>query len=74
MSKPGKQFLIRRYVFAAVQDAFDEYGIEFARPKLNVTVEDGDEDDEPEAARPKTRAGAAAGAAGKVAVQQAAGK
>ncbi|MGI9464800.1 MAG: mechanosensitive ion channel family protein [Aestuariivirgaceae bacterium] len=67
MSKPGKQFLIRRYAFAAVQDAFAEHGIEFARPKLDVTVEDGDEPEEPEGARAKTRAAAASGGASKVA-------
>ena len=75
MSKPGKQFLIRRYAFAAVQDAFEEHGIEFARPRLNVTVEDEEDDDEsdnaPKSARAKDRAdAAAAAAAGKVAVQE----
>ena len=73
MSKPGKQFLIRRYAFAAVQDAFEEFDIEFARPRLNVTVED-DDDDSPEAKKTaqKTKNAAAAGAAGKVAAQEAA--
>jgi len=65
MSKPGKQFLIRRYAFAAVQDAFEEFGIEFARPRLNVTVED--DESEPKATRANA---AAAGAAAKVAVQE----
>ena len=73
MSKPGKQFLIRRYAFAAVQDAFEQHGIEFARPKLDVTVEDGDDDETDETSksvRSKTRiAGASAGAAGSVAAQ-----
>ncbi len=67
MSKPGKQFLIRRYAFAAVQDAFEEHGIEFARPKLDVTVEDGDDDELPESAKAQKRSAAASGAAGKVA-------
>ncbi len=36
MSKPGKQFVIRRFAFAAVQKAFKENGIEFALPKIDV--------------------------------------
>ena len=69
MSKPGRQFLIRRYAFAAVQDAFEEYGIEFSRPRLHVTVDDLDSEDaeDLEGAKAGRRAGAAAGAAGKVA-------
>jgi len=39
-SKPGKQFLIRRHAFRAVQKAFEENGIEFARPIVSVAVED----------------------------------
>jgi small-conductance mechanosensitive channel len=38
MSKPGKQFLIRRYAYAAVQKAFAEHGIQFARPEVRVSV------------------------------------
>jgi small-conductance mechanosensitive channel len=39
MSKPGKQYIIRRYAFAAVQQAFEQNGIAFATPKIEVTVE-----------------------------------
>ena len=39
MSKPGKQFYIRRFAFQAMQDAFEEEGIPFARPKVRVEVE-----------------------------------
>jgi len=40
MSKPGKQFLIRRYAFQAMQDAFEENGIPFARPRVRVVIDD----------------------------------
>lgn len=46
MSKPGKQFMIRRYAFAAVQKAFEENGIEFAMPKIGVTFQDAEEEHE----------------------------
>jgi len=39
MSKPGKQFYIRRFAFQAMQDAFEAEGIPFARPKVRVEVE-----------------------------------
>jgi small-conductance mechanosensitive channel len=57
MSKPGKQFVIRRYAFAAVQKAFAEHGIEFATPKVEVSVEDDAQDAD---RRPHGKAGAAA--------------
>jgi len=37
MSKPGKQFVIRRHAFATVQRVFEENGIQFARPTINVS-------------------------------------
>ncbi|MEO9685776.1 MAG: mechanosensitive ion channel family protein [Tateyamaria sp.] len=43
MSKPGKQFVIRRYAFQAMQDAFEENGIPFSRPRVRVVI-DGDND------------------------------
>jgi small-conductance mechanosensitive channel len=58
MSKPGKQFVIRRYAFAAVQKAFAENGIEFATPKVEVTM---DEDGEDSDADTRRVGGAAAG-------------
>ncbi len=39
MCKPGKQFVIRRYAFQAMQDAFEEEGIPFAKPQVRVIVE-----------------------------------
>ncbi|MBV6633956.1 MAG: mechanosensitive ion channel family protein [Alphaproteobacteria bacterium] len=38
MSKPGKQFLIKREVYVRVQKAFEENGIEFARRSVIVQV------------------------------------
>ncbi len=40
MSKPGKQFVIRRYAFQAMQDAFEENGIPFSRPRVRVSIDD----------------------------------
>ncbi|MEM9030511.1 MAG: mechanosensitive ion channel family protein [Pseudomonadota bacterium] len=39
MSKPGRQFVIRRYAYAAVQKAFAENGIQFSRPEVKVAVD-----------------------------------
>lgn len=44
MSKPGRQFVIRRYAYMAVQKAFAENGIEFARPEIKVVTDDDDEE------------------------------
>lgn len=41
MCKPGKQFLIRRHAYAAVQKAFADNGISFARPEVRVSVDKG---------------------------------
>ena len=60
MSKPGKQFMIRKEAYIQVQNAFAENGIEFARPEVHVVL---DEDDD---ASDKEKA-AAAGAAAKTA-------
>jgi len=57
MSKPGKQFMIRRHAYLAVQQAFAENGIEFAKPEVRVIVGDDDEDSEKQA---EYAAGAAA--------------
>ncbi len=38
MSKPGKQFLIRRHAYIAVQKAFAENNIQFARPEVRVSM------------------------------------
>ncbi len=62
MSKPGRQWTIRRYAFQALQEAFEENGIPWARPQIRVQV-DGIEANAPEA----RQAAQAAGAAGFVA-------
>ena len=49
MSKPGKQFLIRRHAYQAVQKAFADNGIEFAKPEVRVVVGDEDEGDDEKA-------------------------
>lgn len=55
MSKPGKQFVIRRYAFQAMQDAFEENGIPFSRPRIRVVIDESGTDD----AAAKAGAGAA---------------
>ena len=42
-AKPGKQFLIRREAFSAVQKAFAENDIPFARKQVLVQVPETDE-------------------------------
>ncbi|MGI9502559.1 MAG: mechanosensitive ion channel family protein [Geminicoccaceae bacterium] len=54
MSKPGRQFIIRRHAYRAVQEAFAEAGIEFGTPEVRVVV---DEDEEDETGRSKGRSG-----------------
>ena len=44
MSKPGKQFVIRRYAFQAMQDAFEENNIPFSRPRIRVVVDNAETD------------------------------
>ena len=44
MSKPGRQFIIRRHAYRAVQEAFAAAGIDFATPEVRVVVDDEDED------------------------------
>ncbi len=68
MSKPGTQFTIRRYAFQAMQDAFEEHGIPFARPRVRVVVDDEGEAPLPAEGR-EAIAGAAASITGKTAAQ-----
>ena len=49
MTKPGEQFVIRRKAFARIKQLFDENGIKFAFP--TVQVAGGDEGGGPAAAR-----------------------
>ncbi|HSS65090.1 MAG TPA: mechanosensitive ion channel family protein, partial [Gammaproteobacteria bacterium] len=65
MSKPGKQYVIRRYAFAAVQKAFKDHGIEFATPKVEVIFDEDENKSrektgEPSRDREKAISGAAA--------------
>ncbi|MEM7463613.1 MAG: mechanosensitive ion channel domain-containing protein [Pseudomonadota bacterium] len=46
MTKPGAQWVIRKEVYARVQKAFEENGIQFARKEVRVHIPDLDEDDE----------------------------
>lgn len=48
MTRPGEQFVIRRRAFALIKKAFDENGIKFAFPTVQVAGHDGVE---PAAAR-----------------------
>ena len=48
MTRPGEQFVIRRKAYAMLKKAFDENGIRFALPTVQVT---GREKAEPAAAR-----------------------
>jgi small-conductance mechanosensitive channel len=47
-TKPGEQFVIRRKAFAGIKQAFDENGIQFATPTVQVS---GGEEVAPAAAR-----------------------
>ncbi len=46
MAKPGKQWVIRKDIYARVQKAFAENGIQFARREVRVVIPDQDEADE----------------------------
>ena len=53
MSKPGKQFLIRRHAYNAMQQALADAGIDFARPEVRVSVnQDEDRSGKPKDAPP----------------------
>ncbi len=56
-AKPGRQFVIRKEAFVAIQKAFEENGIEFAKPVMRVSIE---EDEDTLSADSKSAAGAAA--------------
>lgn len=64
MAKPGRQFMIRKEAYIAVQEAFQQHGIEFARPEIKVTVEDDHDDEVPDSGRKVAQT--AAGAAGRI--------
>jgi small-conductance mechanosensitive channel len=58
MSKPGRQWVIRRYAFQALQEAFEENDIPWARPEIKVRI-DGVEEEDPEAHEKAAGGGAA---------------
>jgi small-conductance mechanosensitive channel len=68
MSKPGRQWVIRRYAFQALQQAFEDNGIPWARPEIKVRITEIDQDDE--SAETKAGAGGAAYAESERAAQQ----
>jgi small-conductance mechanosensitive channel len=43
MSKPGRQWTIRRYAFQALQETFEDNGIPWARPEIKVRMAGLDE-------------------------------
>ena len=59
MSKPGRQWMIRRYAFQALQEAFEENGIPWARPEIKVRLGDVEQEDR----EPEDREAVAAGGA-----------
>ncbi len=42
MAKPGRQWTLRKEIYARVQQAFDEAGLQFARKEVRVKIEGGD--------------------------------
>ena len=60
MSKPGKQFLIRRHAYAAMQKALAENGIAFAKPEVRVSIDKPGRADDEALAEALEPAGAAA--------------
>jgi len=72
MTKPGKQFELRKVVYAGLQDLFEQNGIKFAHKQVTVRVE-GDGATAPQAALPSPEAAKAAAlaAAGGAAVAMA---
>ncbi len=61
-AKPGKQFELRKVIYAGLRDLFDKNGIKFAHRQVTVRVAGADDDDENGAVSPEV-AKAAAGAA-----------
>ena len=60
MCKPGRQFLIRRFAYAAVKKAFADHGIQFARPEVRVSMSDSKRTETEEDNGPSLALGAAA--------------
>jgi hypothetical protein len=64
MTKPGRQFVIRRAIFQAVQQAFAQAGIRFADRRVTVHVPGAEEMDPGERAAAEKAAASAVAAAG----------
>ncbi|GAA0773074.1 mechanosensitive ion channel family protein [Roseibium denhamense] len=62
-TKPGKQFELRKVVYAGLRDLFEKNGIKFAHRQVTVRVAGSDGDDDDQAPGAAARAAAAAGAA-----------
>ncbi len=60
MVKPGKQFMIRKEIFARVQKDFDANGIQFARKEVRVKLDGGNQNGAELSEADKTTIGAAA--------------
>ena len=67
MSKPGRQFMIRKEAYILVQAAFEEHGIDFAKPEVRVVVGDDDDDRNENDSEKSVATVAAAGAAARIA-------
>jgi len=61
-AKPGKQFLIKREAYQAVQKAFAENGIEFARKQVMVQIPEGNDATPEESKKIEQAAASALGA------------
>ncbi|MEM7426095.1 MAG: mechanosensitive ion channel family protein [Pseudomonadota bacterium] len=57
MTKPGDQFMTRKFVYARIQEIFEENDIKFAHRQVTVRIADEDQD-QPEEAKQKAAAGA----------------
>ncbi|MEM9631039.1 MAG: mechanosensitive ion channel domain-containing protein [Pseudomonadota bacterium] len=69
-TKPGKQFELRKVVYAGLRDLFEKNGIKFAHRQVTVRVAGTDEENgqvSPETARAAAQAAAQAAAAGAAA-------
>lgn len=57
MTKPGDQFMTRKFVYARIQELFEENGIKFAHRQVTVRIAD-DDADRPEEQKRKAATGA----------------
>jgi small-conductance mechanosensitive channel len=76
MTKPGKQFILRKVVYAGLQDLFRENGIRFAHRQVTVHVasdDNKDDGDNPDAGALAQAAAAGAAASGLIEEEAAAG-